>query len=301
MEARMAEHKTLAQALAAFQAEVPKMSKDETAKVKSEKASYTYGYAGLDQFVEIVEPVLGKHGLSVTSAPCWEDGRFVLVVTLLHEGGEERNGYWPLPDPSTGRGVGPQDIGSAMTYGRRYVGWGLTGTFPSGIDDDGKQAQATARERWDDAQPAQPARRPGQQPANDRQAIAEAPKPPKTSWTNEEVLAMHDKLSKLELLPQAVALYDWMGKKGLHNRPADELGTTATHVIAGRLGADALDPDCTPDDVQQIRIAAESRGLLKTQVSETETLDQVLHEARELAVHAAVEQAKADTPDPRAE
>src|ERR1700760_4703631 len=79
-------HASLAEALAAFQAEVPKMSKDETAKVKSEKANYTYGYAGLAQFVEIVEPVLGKHGLSITSKTTFDgNGNFMLEVSLLHE------------------------------------------------------------------------------------------------------------------------------------------------------------------------------------------------------------------------
>lgn len=304
----MAEHKTLAEALAAFQAEVPKMSKDEKAKVKGETRDgraydKSYDYASLDQFVEIVEPVLGKHGLSVTSAPDWTpDGRFVLTVTLLHESGEERSGRWPLPDPNRS---GPQDLGSAMTYGRRYIGWGLTGTFPGGIDDDGKQAQTSARDRWEDARPAQ-------RPVEDRQAqsgqepqAAPAGPPPKTSWTDAEVYDIQAKMVTAELA-KTVGAYDWMAGKGLHDRKVADpnvgpLGRTprsATDIVASRLGDEALVSAKTVADIEDLKALAADRGLLKIQVSETETLDQVLFEARELAAHAEAEQAKADTPDP---
>lgn len=294
----MAEHKGLAAALAAFQAEVPKMSKDETAKVKSDKANYSYGYASLDQFVEIVEPVLGKHGLSVTSAPIWMDGgRFVLLVTLLHESGEERTGYWPLPDPA-GRGVGPQDIGSAMTYGRRYVGWGLTGTFPSDIDDDGQKAQQTARESWDNAQPVRPpANRPVSAPPAD-------PAPKKTSWTDAEVFGYQAKMAAGPL-DVAVKGYDWMATRDLHNRKvanptdADAPHYTATETLALRLAHEAVKPDNFPADIEQMQEWATARGLMKIKVSETEELVEVLHEAHELAVHAVVEMAQRDTPEPQ--
>jgi hypothetical protein len=299
MEVHMTQHNSLAKALAAFQAEVPKMSRDETAKVRGETKDgraydRSYTYTGLDQFVEIVEPVLGKHGLSVTSAPVWEDGRFMLVVTLLHESGDERNGYWPLPDPA-GRGIGPQDIGSAMTYGRRYVGWGLTGTFPGGIDDDGKQAQQSAQERWEDARPVQ-------RPVDDRQAqagqepqAAPAAPPVKTSWTDGEVADYQAKLSQSDLA-MAVKGYDWMASKDLHNRLVGTPdGVTATTIMALRLADEAMMAYVTPAEVDGLKAIAADRGLLKIQVSEEETLDQALFGAKELAQHAA------DTPDVQAD
>jgi hypothetical protein len=290
-----APHASLAEALAAFQSEVPKMSKDETAKVKSEKANYTYGYAGLDQFVEIVEPVLGKHGLAVTSKSTFTDGVFMLEVSLLHETGERETAFWPLPDP---RRVGPQDIGSAMTYGRRYLGWGLTGTFPGGIDDDGKQAQQSARDSWEDARPARP------QPDRQAQAGQEpqadpAPPAPKTSWTDTEIHGYQLKIATGEL-DKAIIGYDWMAGKGLHNKavesPDGKSHNTATDVMAARLAEEALSLPHA-EEIDGIKTIAEARGLLKVQVSESETLDQVIHEARELAAHAAAE-AKAATPDP---
>lgn len=292
-----APHASLAEALAAFQAEVPKMSKDETAKVKGEskhggEVSYTYGYAGLDQFVEIVEPVLGKHGLSITSAPDFDaNGRYILTVTLLHESGEERSGKWPLPDPNR---YGPQDIGSSQTYGRRYLSWGLTGTFPGGQDDDGRQAQQSARESWDSAKP-----RTAMTVQVPDRPVSAPPAPVKKEWTDAEVGDQHEKLESLEL-DKAIKLYDWMAGKGLHGREVMKDGGfqyTATDKLATRLSDEALSPTANVNLVMILRQVAEARGLLKVQVSESETLDQVLHDAHELAAHAAVEQAKTDQRD----
>lgn len=283
----MAEHKSLAEALAAFQAEVPRMSKDETAKVKSEKANYTYGYAGLDQFVEIVEPVLGKHGLSVTSKSTFTpEGVFMLEVSLLHESGERETAYWPLPDP---RRAGPQDIGSAYTYGRRYLGWGLTGTFPGGIDDDGKQAQQSARDSWEDARPRQAPDR--QQQAGREPQAAPAEPAPKTSWTDAEVTDYQVKIAT-GLLDLSVKGYDWMATKDLHNRAVDTgaQADTATKILAVRLAEEALVADNSVATIDGLKAIAADRGLLKEQVSATETLAEVLHSAHELAAYAAVEQ-----------
>lgn len=301
-------HQGLAEALAAFQAEVPRMQKDETAKVKGETKDgraydRSYGYAGLDQFVEIVEPVLGKHGLAVTSCTTFTpEGVFMLEVSLLHESGDRETAFWPLPDP---RRVGPQDLGSAMTYGRRYLGWGLTGTFPGGIDDDGQKAQESARERWEDAKPAQ-----RQRPVDDRQALsgqepqaAPSTPAPKAAWTDAEVYDYQAKLGVVSL-DSAIKAYDWMASKGLHNRPVshpdhpENLKMTATDVMAIKLAGAARAPEATPEQISVMKTLAADRGLLKVQVSPTEDLQQALYEAREIAVHAAVEQAKAGTPNP---
>lgn len=287
----MADFKSLAEALAAFQAIVPKMSKDETAKVKSEKANYTYGYAGLDQFVEIVEPVLGTCGLAVTSRTTYADGVFMLEVSLVHESGERETAYWPLPDP---RRAGPQDLGSAMTYGRRYLGWGLTGTFPGGIDDDGKQAQASHRESWDDARPARQAR-PVSAPPAPPTPPAEPAKPPKTSWTDTEVYDIQAKMGTVTVA-QALGAYDWMAGKDLHNREVSHPGKpdapkmTATTVVAVKIAGAAQDPANSPEMIANLRAQASDRGLLKVQVSpDGVTLEQVLHEAAELAAYEATQ------------
>lgn len=273
-------------ALAAFQAEVPKMSKDETAKVKSEKANYTYGYAGLDQFVEVVEPVLGKHGLAVTSITTFDpQGNFILEVTLVHESGEELGpSVWPLPDP---RRYGPQDIGSSMTYGRRYLGWGLTGTFPGGIDDDGAKAQASARDSWETAK--------AQRPQQDKPVSAPpAQKGPQEPPADEQVLKWVTPLPTADM-GQALKVYDWLAGKDLHNRTVEmpygdkPVKVTATDLVAGRIADEAMSQMINLADIKKLQTEATNRGLMKVKVSETETLAEALYTAQELAAHAEAE------------
>jgi hypothetical protein len=283
----MTDHSSLPEALAAFQAELPKLRKDETAKVTGEsksgaKVSYSYGYAGLDQVCETVEPVLGKHGLSVTSKTTWNDGAMVLEVSLLHSSGERETGYWPLPDP---RRSGPQDLGSAMTYGRRYLTLALTGTFPGGEDDDGAKAQNYAQqERWDNAKPK----------AADKPVSA--PPAPAKDWTkatDDEIRDLHKRIENLPI-GQAVNGYDWMAANNLHNRQlpfdgADDVLVTATDVLAIRIADEAVKPDVPLEYIATLVTYAETRGLMKMQVSEATTLGEELAMARDTKTQAVTD------------
>ena len=133
----------LAAAVVALQAELPVIGKDKTAQVKSDKGSYSYDYADLTTISYEVLPLLSKHGLSFIAAPTVTEHGFVLAFQLLHASGESTGGSYPLPDPARST---PQQIGSAITYGRRYCLTAVTGIAPGGEDDDGQKA-ADARSR----------------------------------------------------------------------------------------------------------------------------------------------------------
>jgi hypothetical protein len=156
---------TLASALAEVQAKLPEIRKGETATVQTKTGgSYKYSYADLADVSQVILPLLGQHGLSWITRPTMLDGRFVLVYELLHSSGETRVGEYPLPDRGT-----PQEIGSAITYARRYALCAVTGVAPAADDDDGQAATAQAqRDRWEDARPATPT------PAEVRSRIAQA-------------------------------------------------------------------------------------------------------------------------------
>lgn len=127
------EHPNLATALAAFQAEVPIVRKGNTADVRSDKGNYSYSYADLADVSEIALPLLGRHGLSFSAKPTYnEHGNFVLAYVLRHEGGESDGGEYPLP-PVT---VPPQQMGTAITYARRYAFTAVTGVAAGGDDSD---------------------------------------------------------------------------------------------------------------------------------------------------------------------
>lgn len=126
----------LAAALAAFQAEMPTVPKKHTATVKSDKGNYSYTYAGLADISEAAMPLLAKHGLSFSALP----GGGVLTGILLHESGQSLSASLPI---TTGT---PQQIGSSLTYMRRYLLGCMTGLVTDD-DDDGRIASSQPRQR----------------------------------------------------------------------------------------------------------------------------------------------------------
>lgn len=133
----MSKHDSLAAALAAFQAEIPLIGKTNTAKVPMKSGGgYSYTYADLATVTSIVLPLLAKHGLAWTAMPTVADtGGLVLDYRLLHESGESVGGQYPL------QGGSPQQVGSAITYARRYCLTAVTGVAPTDDDDDAAAAQ----------------------------------------------------------------------------------------------------------------------------------------------------------------
>lgn len=143
----------LAAALAAVQQELPPIRKAETGKVSGttkdgKQYSYEYSYADLAAVSAAVMPLLGKNGLAFTTWPTTVDGRLVLRYHLVHESGERMDGEYPLPpaDKATA-----QQLGSAITYARRYCLCAVTGVAPDDDDDaaaaDGAKAQRRAEQQ----------------------------------------------------------------------------------------------------------------------------------------------------------
>ena len=121
-------------ALAAFQAELPRVPKDARALIPGRD---TYEYADLEDVSSKVLPLLGRHELAFSAMPLIrDDGKQVLRYALLHSSGEERGGDFLLPDKATA-----QQMGSAITYARRYTLCPSTGVAPGGDDDDGQAAE----------------------------------------------------------------------------------------------------------------------------------------------------------------
>lgn len=142
----------LAGALAKFQAEVPVVPKKQTAKIETQGGrNYSYTYADLATISPVVMPLLAKHGLAFTALPtARKDGPPVLVGMLIHTSGQSVKGELPI----TGRT--PQEIGSSLTYGRRYLLGCLTGVVTDDDDDGGlatRAAKKTDRPPGVDPQP----------------------------------------------------------------------------------------------------------------------------------------------------
>lgn len=128
----------LSAALARVQSQLPRLGKGETGKVSGknkdgEYFSYEYSYADLASVSRAIFPLLGAQGLAFTAFPTVIERNLVLRYYLLHESGERMTGDYPLT------GSTAQQIGSSITYARRYCLCAVTGIAPD-EDDDAAQA-----------------------------------------------------------------------------------------------------------------------------------------------------------------
>lgn len=137
--------KNLAQALAAFQADLPSVSLDGT------NPHFKSKFATLANVTKEVLPKLSKHGFAFSVGSFVENGIMVLDAHLIHESGESRSMQFPIHETN------PQKIGSAVSYGRRYSLASLTGVVADD-DDDGNAAStiSPAAKQLDKARTAQP-------------------------------------------------------------------------------------------------------------------------------------------------
>jgi hypothetical protein len=126
----------IAKALVAFQASLTDLVKDKQGQRSS--------YSSVGAMMTLVKKAATDHGLGISMPVCWEEGRgWHLRATIMHSSGESWQPAefgWPLiVDDMTNQ----QKIGSAVSYGRRYLLQAILG-LASGIqetdfdeDDDG--------------------------------------------------------------------------------------------------------------------------------------------------------------------
>lgn len=123
--------------------EVPNFVTDETAQA----GSRTYKYLNLATILKTIKPVFEKYGLAfsqrVTFDNTGETRQAIGTVETIIFDDEERMVACSYPFFVTGD---PQQVGSAITYARRYSLYAVLGIFPD-KDDDG----AYAKQRYETA------------------------------------------------------------------------------------------------------------------------------------------------------
>jgi len=108
----------------------------KNAVINRENPHFRSKYADLASCFDAVRKPLGENGLIVTQTTEIREQGFVLVTMLAHASGQWVKSEYPLP--STGR---PQELGSALTYARRYSLSAITG-IAADDDDDAEAAEA---------------------------------------------------------------------------------------------------------------------------------------------------------------
>jgi hypothetical protein len=153
----------IAPALVKAQAEIKPIIKDST------NPAFRSKYTSLDAIMEVVRPVLAKHGLfvvqSVLDTIDGEHSTSIMVESrVIHASGEWIAGVVQVPVmQQTSHG-----FGSALSYGRRYSLSALL-SLASDEDDDGNGALQ--------AQQARPQIKPGPPQQTTLKKLAPTPKP----------------------------------------------------------------------------------------------------------------------------
>lgn len=237
-------------ALASFQAQIPPIPKSQTAKVVSQKGTFTYRYADLADIQKTIAPVLAGHGLSVTFDTEQDQGGYVVMAKVHHTGGHSETTTFRVPLDGAARMNSTQAAGSALTYGRRYALTAALGIVTADEDDDAQSTYSAA------PPPARPAPAPTPQGAgtsrNPPPADAgphPAPQPGGskggTSQTEAQKRRLEARISELGLQPYRERIKAWTEKRwgvtSLADLTSDQHQTLFDHLddFAERIAIEA--------------------------------------------------------------
>jgi hypothetical protein len=125
----------LATALALAQGEMRCAEKD------SSNPHFKSTYASLDSVIDAIREPLSKNGLSIIQITDYIDDKHFLITRLMHKSGQYIESKMFL-QPT----IKPQEMGSLLTYYRRYQLSAICSiTQGSDKDDDGNLAQQAAK------------------------------------------------------------------------------------------------------------------------------------------------------------
>lgn len=186
------------EAILEFQADLPVLTKN--------KAGHQSKYADLVQVNEVILPRLNKLGITYTALPTMtDDDKFRLRYELRHiPSGEVIVGLYPLKMSEN-----PQQMGSAITYARRYALLAALDIAAEDEDDDGQSAsgQRTAQRaapRGRQGAQAKPAAQDDRPTAQRAQRRAEGPPlpgedAPRDAITEKQMKMLHALFGKVEM------------------------------------------------------------------------------------------------------
>ncbi|MEY4932680.1 MAG: hypothetical protein RLZZ403_1000 [Pseudomonadota bacterium] len=128
-------HPTLVHALSALQGEIA-----DPQKTKWNPHFKSY-YADVQAGLEIVRPLLAKHGLAIVQVTGIADGLVIVTTRLLHTTGEWIEGTYPVGSVTTQQ----QTLMGNLTYARRAGLFGLIGIAPDDMDGEDAPAAEPAK------------------------------------------------------------------------------------------------------------------------------------------------------------
>lgn len=130
-------------AMAQFQSECPTIEKTKTAK--DGKGVTLYKYAPLEKIVEVVAPLLKRHGFSYTfkTNQSVKDEIEVICIVTHQLGHSETSTLTVASTGGTSIMSGPQKVAAALTFAKRYTFISAFGIVTGDEDVDGKKEEGT--------------------------------------------------------------------------------------------------------------------------------------------------------------
>jgi hypothetical protein len=104
--------------------------------------SYTYKYADVADVLSMARPVLAKHKIALVQTTSMQGGALILVTRLAHDGQWFESDY-----PVCQIGADHKEMGSALTYARRYAASAILGVASEDDADGEGAARSHAPER----------------------------------------------------------------------------------------------------------------------------------------------------------
>lgn len=144
-DSKVEEQAKLHASLAKAQGAMKNPERNRTVTVRSDKGSYTFDYATLDNIIDTARKALSDNGIAVSQCLARDqNGASVLVTRLLHADGGTLVNEMPvtLPQPDErGRQPRIQELGSVITYARRYALCAML-NIAAEEDDDGAAGES---------------------------------------------------------------------------------------------------------------------------------------------------------------
>lgn len=123
--------------MASLQSEMPVIPKNGEIKVNNVVRSK---YARFEDIIKAIQPLLDKHGFSVAFKTEFTDSLMQIEGSVSHREGHKESTKMTLPFDDSGAKNKVQQIGSSVSYGKRYVLCMLLNIAASGEDDDAQSA-----------------------------------------------------------------------------------------------------------------------------------------------------------------
>jgi hypothetical protein len=100
-----------------------------------------YKYATFEQINKVVKPILAKHDLFMSFTTDFKDGGVYVTAVITHKDGHAKQTTGLFPFDADGQKSNIQAVGSAISYGKRYMQNALLNISTHGEDDDGFASQ----------------------------------------------------------------------------------------------------------------------------------------------------------------